>query len=181
MLARLKRLVFILTAAVVDGHARARIYKSAGKFSSIGDGCYLGSINFGTEPFLIEMGDNVVIATGVRFINHDMSAEMISYSLYGEHSRVSRYGRIKIGSNVFIGANTIILPGVSIGDDVVVGAGSIISKDLEGGAVYAGVNRKIKGFSEYRDQVISDCEDQRGLSWPDQLIDNGWCMRRSDE
>lgn len=181
MLKRIKRLSFLLVATVLGGHSRAKLYKATNKFGAIGDGCYLGTSNFGTEPFLIEMGDNVVIATGVRFINHDMSAEMISNLLHGVYERASLYGKIKIGNNVFIGAGAIILPGVSIGNNVVVGAGSVITKDLESGWVYAGLGKKIKEFDIYKEQVLEECQRQRALLWPLQLEDNGWCMRRVDE
>ena len=181
MLRRIKRLLFLVVATVLSGHNRAKLYKVSKKFGAIGDGCYLGTSNFGTEPFLIEMGDNVVVATGVRFINHDMSAEMISNRLHGVYERVSLYGKIKIGNNVFIGAGTIILPGISIGNDVVVGAGSIITKDLESGWVYAGLGKKIKEFNIYQEQVLEECQNQRSLLWPPELKDNGWCLRRFDE
>ena len=131
--AKIKRLLLILAFRLCDGHGRYKLAKKLQIFKELGKGCYLGSYNFGTEPFLISLGDNVVLGTGVRFINHDMSAEMISMKVFSDFDRLSVYGEIKIGNNVFIGANSIILPGVTIGDNVVIGAGAIISKDVAGG------------------------------------------------
>ncbi|WP_130089317.1 acyltransferase, partial [Escherichia coli] len=54
------------------------------------------------------------------------------------------------GNNVYLGYGCLVLPGVTIGDNVVVGANSVITKDLESNAVYAGVPaRKVKSLDEY--------------------------------
>lgn len=52
-------------------------------------------------------------------------------------------GCIRIDDNVFVGANSTILADVHIGSDVIIGAGTLVNKDLEGGYVYAGVPAKI--------------------------------------
>ena len=74
------------------------------------------------EPYLLTVGDNVTIATGVRFITHDNSA----IKIYTDATDF--VGPICIGNNVFIGANSTILPGVTIADDCIVGAGSVVCK-----------------------------------------------------
>ena len=80
--------------------------------------------------WLIEIGDNVTMAPRVHVLAHDAST--IHYLGY------AKIGRVVIGNNVFIGADSIILPNVHIGDNVVIGANSTVSQDLEGGFVYAG-------------------------------------------
>lgn len=80
--------------------------------------------------WLIEIGDDVTLAPRVHVLTHDAST--IHYLGY------AKIGRVVIGNNVFIGADSIILPNVHIGDNVIVGANSTISKDLESGFVYAG-------------------------------------------
>jgi acetyltransferase-like isoleucine patch superfamily enzyme len=50
---------------------------------------------------------------------------------------------VQIGSNVWIGSGCIILPGVTIGDDTVVAAGSIVTKDIPAGSVAAGVPARV--------------------------------------
>jgi acetyltransferase-like isoleucine patch superfamily enzyme len=62
---------------------------------------------------------------------------------------------ITVGSNVFIGSDSIILPGVSIGDNSVVGAGSVVTKDVPTGTVVAGCPaRVVKSVDEYKRGVL---------------------------
>lgn len=78
----------------------------------------------------IEIGDDVTLAPRVHILAHDASTK--------RHLGYTKIGKVKIGNRVFIGASTIILPGVTIGDDVIVGAGSVVSKDLPSGVVAVG-------------------------------------------
>ena len=80
--------------------------------------------------YLISIGDNVTIASDVRLLTHDASTKkMLGYS---------KIGRIDIGNNVFIGAQSIVLPNVNIGDNVIIGAGSVVTKDVPGNSVAVG-------------------------------------------
>lgn len=80
--------------------------------------------------WLIEIGDDVTIAPGVRVFAHDASMRRaLGYT---------RIAPVRIGRRTFIGANSIILPGVSIGEDCVIGAGSVVTKDVPAGTVAAG-------------------------------------------
>jgi len=102
---------------------------------------------WGSEPYLIEVGDNVTITRGVAFVNHDGGVALFR----DEYKGLNVFGKIKVGNNVFIGINTIILPGVIIGDNVVVGAGSIVNKNIESNVVVAGIPvRTIKTIEEYK-------------------------------
>lgn len=178
MAKRLSRLLLLLRLIYLDGFGRAKLLKKIKYFKSQGDGCYFGVFNFGTEPFLISFGDNVTVATGVKFVNHDMSADMISYIKYSRHDCLSLYGEIRIGSNVFIGANAIILPGVSIGSNVVIGAGAIIARSLESDGVYVGNGKLIGKFQDYTERVIQKSEQQRAIRYSEKLFDNGFCLRK---
>lgn len=92
--------------------------------------------------WLIEIGDDVTLAPRVHILAHDAST--IHYLEY------AKIGRVVIGNRVFIGADSIVLPNVRIGDDVVVGANSTISRDLESGFVYAGTPvKKICSIEEF--------------------------------
>lgn len=88
-----------------------------------------------------------MIASGVQFINHDIVAHMLNKK-YGVRDFVSAQGCIEIGDNVMIGAGTIILPNVRIGSNVVIGAGAIVTKDIPDGSVAAGVPCKVVGSFE---------------------------------
>ncbi len=110
---------------------------------------------FGTEPWLINIGNHVEITNGCRLITHDGS--MWCYRNESEFADVDYFAPITVGNNVFIGMNTTILPGVNIGDNVIVGANSVVTKDLESDSVYCGVPaKKIKTFSEFRAKLNSD-------------------------
>lgn len=80
--------------------------------------------------WLISIGDNVTMAPHVQVFAHDAGT--------CAHLGYARLGRVDIGNRVFIGASTVILPGVSIGDDCIIGAGSVVSKSIPSGTVYAG-------------------------------------------
>lgn len=80
--------------------------------------------------WLIEIGDNVTLAPGVHVLCHDASTKtFLNYT---------RIGRVTIGNNVFIGAESVILPGVTIGSNVIVGANSTVTHDIPDGSVVAG-------------------------------------------
>ena len=90
----------------------------------------VGTIIDPAHCWLIEIGDNVTLAPRVHILAHDAST--IHYLGY------AKIGRVVIGNTVFIGADTVVLPNVSIGDNVIVGANSTVTSDLESGYVYAG-------------------------------------------
>lgn len=95
--------------------------------------------------WLITIGDNVTMAPRVHVLAHDASTcFFLGYA---------KIGRVNIGSNVFIGADSVILPNVTIGDNVIVGANSIVTKNLNENSVYAGnPARYICSLDEYLDK-----------------------------
>ncbi len=117
----------------------------------IGKECRLLNRDFGTEPYLITLGNHVSISAGTRFITHE-GAHWVLKGLDNEKYMNSfNYGRITIRDNVFIGNNCIILKGVEIGENCIVGAGSVVTKSLERDTVYAGVPaKKICSLEEWK-------------------------------
>lgn len=111
-----------------------RIYHLKKIGTTIGENAWIFSDDIETaEPYLVTIGNNVMIANDVSFTTHDASA---SYYIPGASDI---FGRITIGNNVFIGMGSIILPGVTIADDCIIGAGSVVSKSfLKPGGVIAG-------------------------------------------
>ncbi len=159
MLKRLYRLAFLAHLFLMEGYARAKLLKKKRYFAKQGENCYFATYNFGTEPELIEFGSNVVVATSVRFITHDMSGNMLSTMLFGDPNRISFRAPIKIGSNVFIGAGVTILPGVTIGNNVIVGAASVVTKDIPSNSVVAGVPAKqISTFAQFVEKNTTKTE-----------------------
>jgi len=105
---------------------------------------------FGTEPWLITIGNNVHITSGCTFVTHDGGTLI----LRKEVPDLEWTAPISIGNDVYIGIRSIILPGVNIGNRVVIGAGSIVSKDIPNNSVAVGVPaRVIKTVDEYLEQL----------------------------
>ena len=86
------------------------------------------------RPELITIEDDVTITTMCVVISHDLSRK------YNEGKEV--IGKVLIKKGAFIGMNTVIMPGVTIGEGAVVAAGSVVTKDVEPLTVYGGVPAK---------------------------------------
>lgn len=85
--------------------------------------------------WLIEIGDNVTMAPRVHILCHDASTkQFIGYT---------KIGRVTIGDNVFIGADSVILPDVNVGNNVVIGANSTVTHDIPDNCVVAGSPAKM--------------------------------------
>ena len=145
--------LFFIFIKSSTGYAR---YKGV----QVGENCRILIKEFGTEPWLITVGDNVTITNGVKLLTHDGS----TWLMKDEAGRRYLYRRIKIGNNVFIGANSIILPGVIIDDDVIVAAGSVVTKSVPSGYMVAGnPARKVRDFDEYKSFVLKNYVPDKGL------------------
>ena len=80
--------------------------------------------------WLIEIGDDVTLAPRVHILGHDASTKkFLGYT---------KIGRVSIGDNVFIGAESVVLPGVTIGNNVIVGANSTVTHNVPDNTVVAG-------------------------------------------
>lgn len=99
----------------------------------IGKGCDIQTLFFGSEPYLIEIGDNVQITSGVRLFTH--GSGWVFRDVYPEFDV---FGKIKIGNNVYIGNCALIMPGVTIGNNVIVGAGAVVTKSIPDNCVVGG-------------------------------------------
>lgn len=103
-------------------------------------------VMFGTEPWCITLGNNVHITKECLFITHD-GGTLLFRDIIPD---LEITAPIKIGNNVYIGTRSMILPGVTIGDNVIIAAGSVVTKDVPENTVFGGVPaRKIKTISEY--------------------------------
>ncbi len=110
---------------------------------------------FGTEPFLIEIGDGAIFSNNVRFVNHDGGQNALHF--FEKYKDVRTFGRIKIGKECLLGVDTLIMPGVEMGDNCVLGAGSILTVSTPPGTVWAGVPaRYICTIEEYGDKLLAN-------------------------
>ncbi|HEY9175924.1 MAG TPA: acyltransferase [Verrucomicrobiae bacterium] len=105
---------------------------------------------FGTEPWLITIGNRVHITSGCAFITHDGGTLI----LRKEVPDLEWTAPITIGDDVYIGVRTLIMPGVKIGNRVIVGAGSVVTRDIPDNSVAVGVPaRVIKSVDAYLEQM----------------------------
>lgn len=88
-----------------------------------------------TRPSLITIGNNVDINVNFHLYTHDWTSFVFRQVF---HDFVNSSGRVKIGDNVYIAANVIILKGVSIGNNCIIGAGSVVTKDIPSNSVAVG-------------------------------------------
>lgn len=106
-------------------------------------------INFGSEPYLITLGNHVKISNEVQFITHDGGTFVFREEEMYEN--VIKFGKIEIGDNCFIGAKSIIMPGVKIGKNCVIAAGSVVTKSIQNNCVVGGNPAKfICSIEEYK-------------------------------
>lgn len=103
----------------------------------VGSECrFINYPDFGTEPYLISLGNRVEISKDVRFITHDGATW--TFRNQKRYEQVIRFGRIDVGDNTFIGTRSTILPNIKIGKDCIVGACSLVSRNIPDGQVWAG-------------------------------------------
>lgn len=115
----------------------------------VGNNSKIMTKRFGTEPYLIKIGDNSEITAGVNFVTHDGGVWVIR-NLFEEYKEIDILKPIKIGNNVYIGNDALILPGVEVCDDVIIGANSVVTKSITSSGIYAGIPCKyICSLDEY--------------------------------
>jgi len=178
MLRAIKRLFWLLIYnSPISSEQRINILRRHG--IKIGRRCRIlaGLQAFGGEPYLIRIGDHVEITSGVRFITHD-GATWVLRERQDWQDGINRFGKIDIRDNSFIGVNAIILPGVTIGPDAIVAAGSVVTRDVPPGVIVAGnPARVISNIDAFYDKCAAEAVP--GLSYSsthqrEKLISHFW-------
>lgn len=93
-----------------------------------------------TRSSLIEIGNNLDINDNFTIMTHDFGTYVFR-NLYGDF--VSCSGKVKLGNNIYIGRDVTILKGVEIGDNCIIGLGSIVTKNIPANSVAVGVPAKV--------------------------------------
>ena len=146
----LKKVNKNLYAKIMIKVNRVKYAKKIGVNMPFGDVHLYGDIGWGTEPWIITLGKNVHITNGVRFITHD-GGTLLFRDIVPDLEITKP---IVVGDNVYIGNNVLILPGVKIGNKVIIGAGAVVTKDIPDNSVAVGVPAKvIKTADEYFEKI----------------------------
>jgi acetyltransferase-like isoleucine patch superfamily enzyme len=111
--------------------------------ATIGEDCLFSSYQLASEPYLVTIGNHVFIAHGALLHTHDGAAWIARENA----PDLGVYGRIVIEDNCIIGAYSQILPGVHVGKNSVVGAGSVVITDVPPDSIVSGVPARVIGSS----------------------------------
>lgn len=110
----------------------------------IGENNSIGKCHWSSEPYLITVGSNCGL-TNCKIFTHG-GARVVRT----EHPDFDCFGKVTIGDYVYIGTNSLIMPGVTIGNNVLIAAGSVVTKSVPSGVVVAGNPAKIvSNIEEY--------------------------------
>lgn len=154
-------LIFLYEKVLKKDSMKLKIQKYRDYGVKIGEDTRAFSPLMSAEPYLLEFGDRVTISTGVKFTTHDNSVSKII------ENSTDLFGKIKIGDDCFIGQNSIILPGVTLGNNIIVGAGSVVTKSFtDEGIIIGGNPAKVIGNREaYRKKYEKYAFSTKGYSF----------------
>lgn len=165
MLKRLVNKIKYLNQRLADNEEYIRILRQEGV--QIGKGCTIDkTVIFGSEPYLIKIGNYARITRGVKFVTHD--GGMWTLRKMGILENADRFGQIHIGDNTNIGWDATIMPGVSIGHNCIIGCGAVVTKNIPDNSVAVGVPAKvIETIEEYYLKNKERCVFTKNLSSED--------------
>jgi acetyltransferase-like isoleucine patch superfamily enzyme len=136
-------------------------YTIAEKFrkqgAKIGANCAIQINKLASEPYLVEIGNNVAIAPNVTFITHDGA----SFILRDEFPTIRYFGKIIIEDNCFIGSRSIITAGVRIGKGSIVGPMSLVIRDVKPGSLVLGNPAiQVSTVEKYKERCLKEWKRQ---------------------
>jgi maltose O-acetyltransferase len=139
----------LLGGCGAESWVEAPFYCDYGSQIKLGTGVF---VNFGAiflDPTSITIGDQTQLGPNVQLLTADHPREPRERTAGPELARP-----IQIGSRVWLGGGVIVCPGVTIGDDTTIGAGSVVVRDIPAGVIAAGnpcrVVRQVEGLGARR-------------------------------
>ncbi|KAA0118498.1 capsule biosynthesis protein CapG [Mycolicibacterium sp. P9-22] len=133
---------------------------------TVGEDCRLIDVSFSTEPYLVHLG-NHVSATKTHFETHDGGVWVIRH----KHPEIDVVRPIHVGDNVYFGYGCLVMPGATIGNNVVVGAGSVVAGTIPDNSVVGGVPaRVIKSVAEYETAALAKSSPTKGWTLDEKQV-----------
>jgi acetyltransferase-like isoleucine patch superfamily enzyme len=125
--------------------------------AKIGKDCFIQIRSLGSEPYMVEIGNNVSIAYGVVLVTHDGASVIFR----DEMPYLRYFGKIIIEDNCFIGANSIITAGVKIGKNSIVGPSATVIGDVKPGSIMIGNPAiRVSTVEKYKQKCLREWERQ---------------------
>ena len=134
----IRKIMTELTGKKIDDTFRMfpPFYTDFGKNITIGKNVFINSGCHFQDQGGIEIGDGCLIG-------HNVVLATINHDLYPENNRINHYAPIKLGKSVWVGSNSTILPGVTVGDWAVIAAGAVVTRDVPPMTIVGGVPAKV--------------------------------------
>lgn len=144
------------------GNMQYRVWYLRKQGMKIGEDCLVFHGDFGSEPYLIELGDHVAIAARCIFINHEGG----EWLLRDSYPKLNVFGKIIIADNTFVGIGCTLLPGTKIGSNCLIGAGSVVRGNIPDNSVVLGNPGKVVMKTSLFEKLIVNHkhrQDTRGM------------------
>lgn len=151
-----KRILTAIELRKYDNFTIAEYFRKQG--AQIGEDCFIVPRQLGTEPYLVKIGNHVLISVNVSFHTHDGG----TWIFRKEIPDLKVFGPIVIEDNCLIGDNVNLLPNITIGKNSIVGAGSTVITDVPKNSIVMGVPaRKIGSTEKYKQKCIDRWKEQK--------------------
>ena len=164
---------WLVVRVFYNEHTIAKYFRKQG--ARIGSNVRILTKTLGSEPYLVRIGNNVLVSSQVMFCTHDGGVSVFRREIKDIHV----FGTIDIKDSCMIGTRSVIMPGVTIGPNSIVGVCSLVNRDVPPNTVVAGMPARVfcpiddyKKRSVERFKSLNLHGDRR--AWKEQLIKHFW-------
>lgn len=146
-LKRISKLKIRYKINCVLGRSHDKFLRKNNVFGMYGDNILYQPDTIPNNPKLIRFHNNIKVASGVIFYEHDV-INQVFVNMDRDVKYVGHLSAIEVFDNVFIGGKSIIIGNVKIGPNAIIGAGSVVTKDVPEGTIVAGNPARVIGSFE---------------------------------